>query len=266
MPRNPQRWRPHLPGDPSQSCITLLRGGSSCSFMVNEINPYQRLSWVRPEPARLGYSGWQKLVADALEEVWKQGYSSASPELGPVPALCGLVAVPAARGIFVSSGLAGLCEGPTSAKCLMQIWGTVYATCLLLLEQYSFCSGVHQASTYPGLISCTLMERFTFSCSASAALTAGWDQDHADIDQLLTACCALLQAVCQGLSFTGPRHRLSKGPRHGSVQCSGVHTASIRCSCSLQLECAREAGLHPRANRSSGKKPRIPFQRRLCWL
>lgn len=49
MSRNPQRWRPHLPGALSQGCITLLGESSSYSFMVNEINMYQRLSWVRPK-------------------------------------------------------------------------------------------------------------------------------------------------------------------------------------------------------------------------
>lgn len=47
--RNPQRWRPHLLGALSQSCISLLGGSASYSLMVNEVNTYQRLSWVRPK-------------------------------------------------------------------------------------------------------------------------------------------------------------------------------------------------------------------------
>lgn len=45
------------------------------------------------------------------------------------------------------------------------------------------------------LISCTLMGHFTFTSSASAALAVGWDEEHAGVGVLLTARCALLQAV-----------------------------------------------------------------------
>lgn len=45
----PQNGDPHLPDALTQSCITLLGGSSSYLFMVNEINTYQRLSWVKPK-------------------------------------------------------------------------------------------------------------------------------------------------------------------------------------------------------------------------
>lgn len=54
--------------------------------MVNEINTYQRLSWVGPKwvQSRI-LSGWQKWVADVLGEVWKS--RNAFPELFPKSAV-----------------------------------------------------------------------------------------------------------------------------------------------------------------------------------